>query len=142
MGVRLVPARRSPFWRYTAFQIPGWVLAATAGWWLYRSMDVPAWAAAGLPAFWFVKDMALYPLLRTAYDATDTPPVERLIGSRGRPVEPLAPCGYVRIGGELWLAETDDGEPIDRHADVEVVGAKGLVLRVRRVVEGTLNPEH
>lgn len=121
---------RSPFWRYTAFQIPGWVLAVTAGWWLYRSMDVPAWAAAGLPAFWFIKDMALYPLLRTAYDVNETPPVERLIGSHGQPIEPIAPHGYVRIAGELWRAEAEGG-PIDRHTDVEVVGAKGLVLRVR-----------
>ena len=123
-------ALRSPFWRYTAFQIPGWVLAVTAGWWMYRSLDVPTWAAVGLPVFWFVKDMALYPLLRTAYDANDIPPVERLIGSHGRPVEPLSPRGYVRISGELWRAEAE-GEPIARHADVEVVGAKGLVLRVR-----------
>ena len=113
-----------------AFQIPGWVLAVTAGWWLYRAMGVPAWAAAGHPIFWFIKDITLYPLLRTAYDTNDPPPVERLIGSYGQPIEPIAPHGYIRIAGELWRAEAE-GEPIDQHADVEVVGAKGLVLRVR-----------
>ena len=129
MGV--VPPRRSPFWRYTALQVPGWVLALAGGWWIHTSFDAPGWLAPAIPLAWVVKDMALYPLLRSAYDVNEAPPVERLIGCRGVAIEPLAPDGYVRIGGELWRARTDDANPIAPHLAVEVVGAEGLVLSVR-----------
>lgn len=130
-----VRARRSPFWRYTAFQVPGWVLAGAAGWWAHGALDLPIWAAAGILVFWIVKDMALYPLLRTAYEVNEAPPVERLIGARGVPIEPLAPSGYVRIGNELWQAETTDAARIERDVPVEVVGARGLLLSVRPAAE-------
>ena len=129
MGV--VPPRRSPFWRYTALQVPGWVLALAGGWWIHTSFDAPGWLAPAIPLAWVVKDMALYPLLRSAYDVNEAPPVERLIGRRGVAIEPLAPSGYVRIGGELWRARTNDATPIAPHLAVEVVGAEGLVLSVR-----------
>ena len=129
MGV--VPARRSPFLRYTAFQVPGWAVALGLAWWIQGSFDVPGWLAPAIPVAWIVKDMALYPLLRSAYEVNEAPPVERLIGRRGVAVEPLAPAGYVRIGGELWRARSDDATPIAAHLTVEVVGAEGLVLSVR-----------
>lgn len=130
MGV--VPPRRSPFWRYTALQVPGWVLALAVGWWIHTSFDTSAWVAPGLLAAWVVKDMALYPLLRSAYEVNEAPPVERLIGRRGVAVERLAPSGYVRIGGELWRARASDAAPIAPNLTVEVVGAEGLMLAVRQ----------
>ena len=123
--------RRSPFWRYTAFQVPGWILTAAGGWWLVTSFDAPAWVAGALPAAWFVKDMALYPLVRTAYEVDDTPPIARLVGRVGTAAQRLAPRGYVRIRGELWRAETDADAPVEPEATVEVVGGAGLTLRVR-----------
>ena len=125
--------RRSPFWRYTALQVPGWVLAVALAWWIHSSFDAPGWLAPALPLAWMVKDMALYPLLRSAYEANEAPPVERLIGRRGVAIEPLEPSGYVRIGGELWRARANDATPIAAHLAVEVVGAKGLILAVRHV---------
>ena len=129
MGV--VSPRRSPFWRYTALQVPGWVLALAVGWWIHTSFDTSAWVAPGILVAWVVKDMALYPLLRSAYEVNEAPPVERLIGRRGVTVEPLAPSGYVRIGGELWRARADGAMPIATDLTVEVVGAEGLILAVR-----------
>lgn len=126
-----VPPRRSPFWRYTALQVPGWVLALALGWWIRTSFDAPVWSAPAILLAWVVKDMALYPLLRSAYEVNEAPPVERLIGRRGVAVEPLSPAGYVRIGGELWRARAGDAAPIATGLAVEVVGAEGLVLSVR-----------
>ena len=123
--------RRSPFWRYTALQVPGWVLAAALAWWIHGSFDAPGWLAPAIPFVWVVKDMALYPLLRSAYEVNEAPPVERLIGRRGVAIEALAPSGYVRIGGELWRARANDAMPIAPHLPVEVVGAEGLILAVR-----------
>ena len=135
MGV--VSPRRSPFWRYTAFQVPGWVVALAIGWWIHTSFDAPRWVAPGILLVWVVKDMALYPLLRSAYEVNEAPPVERLIGRRGVAMEPLAPAGYVRIGGELWRAEAIDGARIEADSGVEVAGAQGLVLSVRHAEPAT-----
>ena len=52
-----------------------------------------------------LKDAALYPWLRTAYETDSRRVIERLIGLAGVAVEPLAPRGYVRVRGELWQAE-------------------------------------
>lgn len=120
------------FWRYTAFQVPGWLLAAGVGWWLQRHAGVPAWAAAGLPLAWVVKDYALYPFLRFAYEADERRPIERLIGAEGAAVERLAPAGYVRVRGELWRARhvaADDA--VATGGRVAVVGIRGTTLLVR-----------
>lgn len=126
--------RHSAFWRYTAFQVPGWILAAVAGWWLHRSLGAPLWISAGLPAAWVIKDYAMYPALRFAYEADRRKRIEHLIGAVGTAVEPLAPTGYVRVRGELWRATAGGGRQIDPHAAVEVVGGRGLTLSVRRGV--------
>lgn len=114
-----------------AFQVPSWILTATGGWWLVTSLDAPAWVAVGLPIAWFVKDMALYPVVRSAYEIDDTPPIARLIGRVGTAAQRLAPRGYVRVRGELWRAETEADAAVEAEAAVEVVGAAGLTLRVR-----------
>ncbi len=120
------------------FQVPGWVVAAAVGVWLNRSMEVPAAVIVGLPVFWILKDMALYPFLRSAYETSDTSPIERLVGAQGKTVETLAPLGYVRIAGELWRAETDTG-PVAAGTPVEVIGANGLVLQVRESANAQRN---
>ena len=124
---------RVVFLKYTMFQVPGWIVAAAVGVWLNRTMDGPGAVVGGLPVFWILKDMALYPLLRTAYETSDTSPIERLVGAQGKTVETLAPLGYVRIAGELWRAETDTGS-VAADTLVDVIGATGLVLQVRESV--------
>lgn len=120
------------FWRYTAFQIPGWLLASAGGWWLHSALDVPPWAAAGLPAAWVIKDYALYPVLRFAYEADQRRPIERLIGAGGTAIEPLEPAGYVRVRGELWRARRAPADgPLGVGDAVEVVGVDGATLLVR-----------
>ena len=120
------------FWRYTAFQVPGWLLASAGGYWLYSAIGVPPWVAAGLPLAWVVKDYALYPFLRFAYEADQRRPIERLIGVEGAAVEPLAPAGYVRVRGELWRAHRVAADDTVAQGDaVEVVGVEGATLLVR-----------
>ncbi len=126
-----VGSHRSPFWRYTAFQIPGWILAAAGGWWLYTSLRVPMWVAGGVLVAWVIKDMVLYPLLRSAYEVDDTRPIERLVGRPGTAAERLAPRGYVRVRGELWRAEAEGVSAVERDTAVEVVDTEGMMLKVR-----------
>ena len=95
--------------RYLALQLPGLaalllVLAACALWF---GLDLGI--AAAVLAVWVLKDLALYPLVRRAYERRTRP--DRLVGRTGVAEEPLAPAGWVRVGGELWRATLAPGAP-------------------------------
>ena len=123
----------SSFWRYTAFQVPGWIFATGGGWLIHRWFGVPLWLSLGVLVVWVIKDYALYPFLRSAYEVDHRWPIERMIGHIGRTVETLSPTGYVRVRGELWRATTGGSpETIDPERAVEVVGVDGTTLVVLR----------
>jgi membrane-bound ClpP family serine protease len=128
-------APQSAFWRYTAFQIPGWIIASMGGWWLHYSLNVPAWISASILVVWVVKDYVLYPVLRFAYEADSRRRIEHLIGSQGTAVESLEPNGYIRVHGELWQATSagSDTAVIPGH-NVTVIGTDGMVLIVRKQI--------
>ena len=54
---------------------------------------------------WAVKDVAMYPFVRSAYAGPGGPGTARLVGQRGVARQALAPRGYVAVGSELWRAE-------------------------------------
>jgi membrane-bound ClpP family serine protease len=54
-----------------------------------------------------------------------------MVGSRGTVIEPLAPKGTIKIGGEIWEAESVDHK-IDTGEEVTVIGRQGLKLTVRK----------
>ncbi len=123
---------RSPLVRYLLYQIPGWVLALGAAILLYRWGVLPGWAGVLLVAGWMVKDAALYPLMRAAYETDTSSVIERLIGLRGVAVEPLAPQGYVRVRGELWRSEATAADQAIRPGHpVTVHAVRGTTLLVR-----------
>ena len=123
---------RSTLVRYTLYQIPEWVLAAGVAVLLYRWDVLTGWNGVLLVAAVMVKDAALYPLLRTAYETDAPAAIERLIGLRGVAVEPLTPYGYVRVRGELWHSRTETGvPPIHTGHTVTVVAVRGTTLLVR-----------
>ncbi len=53
-----------------------------------------------------------------------------IIGQKGVAVEELHPKGLVKIGGELWGAESD--ENIAAGEEITVTGFKGIKLKVER----------
>ena len=124
-------SRHSAFWRYTVFQIPSWILVAIGGWWIHRSFEVPAWLAPCALIAWVIKDYALYPFLRFAYETDERPQIERLIGTCGTTVGSLEPRGYVRVRGELWRAQTRLTDTIAEGEAVEVISVDGMSLIVR-----------
>jgi membrane protein implicated in regulation of membrane protease activity len=117
--------RFGPFTYYLAWQAPNWVAVAAALVLLRWLADLPVWIVPVGVAVVIVKDLAMYRVLRP----TLQPPRARLVGARGRAIEPLAPVGYVRVEGELWRAEAA-GAPIAAGTDVVVCEANGLTLRV------------
>lgn len=114
--------------RYALFQVPDLILlgiglAAAAHWW-----GLPTTAAYWIFGLWVVKDIALYPILRVAYDPS--PATDRLTGARGVATQLLDPDGYVVVGSERWIAEVPEGARVPEGAAVRVVGVRGLRLLV------------
>ncbi|MDE0830396.1 MAG: NfeD family protein [Vicinamibacterales bacterium] len=118
--------------RYALFQVPGLLILVGVVVGLYRWAMLPGWGAVALVAVWILKDAALYPWLRTAYEPDSRRVIERLIGLAGVAVEPLAPRGYVRVRGELWQAEpAEPDSTIDAGRAVTVHAIATDILLVR-----------
>ncbi|MGH7390617.1 MAG: NfeD family protein [Candidatus Rokuibacteriota bacterium] len=121
-----------PFGLYLLWQAPGWVLAALVLGWIVPAFGLPGWVAGAVVALVVVKDLALYPALRAAF----SPPPYRSapIGATGEAIERLAPSGYIRVNGELWLAEIrGEGGAVPRGARVHVRDSRGITLVVESI---------
>lgn len=127
------PTAASTFARYLRFQAPGaFVLAAALA--AAVHYDVVAFATAVvLLLIWIAKDLALYPLLKRAYEPTGHGYPATLVGRCGKAKERLDPRGYVLVAGELWRADAPIADaPVEAGETVVVTGATGSRLHVRR----------
>lgn len=132
-------ASRRELGRYLVWQLPGWVLVAIILAWLTDLLDLAPWIPLTAFALYVAKDLALFPLVRAAFRGAR--PAGVPVGTRGVALEPLAPVGYVRIGGELWRAEAETADrPIATGRPVIVRGARGLTLLVEEAAEGGPTP--
>lgn len=124
--------RRTPgvFWTYLILQVPDIVLAGLVLAVLYRWAGLPyAWAVGAFVA-WVVKDIAMYPVVRSAFLPSRTG-AEAFIGARGVAADALAPLGYVRLEGELWRAESvPHRQAIPAGTTVVVRAVQGLTFLV------------
>ncbi len=69
--------------------------------------------------------------LRVAAGTTDANrQLTRVFDSEGTVITDIAPIGTVKIGGDLWSAESDGGQPIPAGAKVYVTRVEGLRLFV------------
>lgn len=128
--------------RYLILQLPGWVALGVVTWALVDWRLVSSPVAIGLWSLWIVKDLALYPFVRRAYDPDPGRHVgaEALLGQIGTVAKELEPAGTVLLRGELWRAEQvpragdSSSEPAPRSLPegqpVRVEGVRGLTLLV------------
>lgn len=131
---------KSPFGRYVFWQIPGWLLVALLLLSAQQWFALPSWVPYAGVAAWMLKDFALYPFVRAAYESDVKTGVHQLIGVQGVVQNELTPRGKVRIRGELWSAEIEPGaQPLTQGEQVRVLGAQGLTLIV--VAESTFSRE-
>ena len=84
--------------------------------------------ATGLGAFFF---FAVVKVLQ-ARKLRPTTGKEGLVGSIAQARSDLSPQGMVYVAGELWHAESTDGDMIKSGQPVRVVGMEGLRLKVMR----------
>ncbi|MEE9286183.1 MAG: NfeD family protein, partial [Dehalococcoidia bacterium] len=54
----------------------------------------------------------------------------RLVGQTGRVTQALDPVGTVRVAGQLWSAEEENGLTVEQGERVDVVAVDGLTLKV------------
>jgi membrane-bound ClpP family serine protease len=128
------------FLRYLLFQIPQWFVLALFLWLLIDQNAAPLWATQVFFIVWVLKDLAIYPWVRRAYETDVKTGAERLIGATGITQEPLDPEGFIKINGELWKARVDAAnQPVDRNSRVKVRATSGLILLVESEYRRTRN---
>jgi len=120
--------------RYTAFQTPELLLVATLLFLFHEwHGDLPGWVAPVVLGVWVLKDAAMFPFVRKAYERSDDHS-RPLDGQLGVAQDSLRPDGYVQVSSELWRAEcAPDGETIHAGDRVRVRETRGLTLIVERV---------
>jgi membrane protein implicated in regulation of membrane protease activity len=119
-----------PFAKYLLVEVPEWVLVAVLAVLLHRWLGLSPVAAALLVVLWIGKSIVQYRSVRDAFVARGRSPREDLVGRTGVVVKPLRPAGLVRIGGELWRAESAAPGGTSRGRRVRVEEVRGLILRV------------
>ena len=122
------PSPLQTWQRYWLFQIPGLALAAALLFAGFLWFSLPVWACACGFALWLVKDFVAYPFLKSAYEGAQATGTESMIGAVGTAVERLDPKGFVRIGPELWQAES--ATPVEAGRTVRVTGFDRMTARV------------
>ncbi len=117
--------------KYALFQLPELLLAGVALFAFMHWFGLSERIAGLLLVLWVLKDIALYPRLRVAYQSGGGEMEERLLGATGVSRERLDPVGYVTVGSESWRAEVaPEHAPVDRGERVYVRGVRDLTLLV------------
>jgi membrane protein implicated in regulation of membrane protease activity len=120
------------FFRYLFFQIPGWSITALGALALVHWEVIPRWLALLGFGGLVLKDLLMFPFLRSAYEGKAKSGSEALVGKKGIAQGDLAPEGYIRIHLELWRAVTESANQIiAAGTEVEVVRAEGMRVVVR-----------
>ncbi len=95
-----------------------------------------------MPLWLFITLVLIFSIITfLVYRALSKKPLlgfDNMIGKSGITVSPIARKGTVKIGRELWHAETD-GEDIEVGAEVSVIEQTGLKLTVIRKERGELS---
>ena len=120
---------RSTPLRYWLFQLPGAIAVATLLVLLVRYWELSPRLAALFMALWVLKDLALYPFVRRAYEPRSGGGADALLGALATARDRLDPEGYVRVGHELWRARLREGVA-ERGASLRVLDVSGLTLVV------------
>jgi membrane protein implicated in regulation of membrane protease activity len=124
--------------RYVVLQIPGQFIAAVTLVMLVRWTELTPMLAGILFGLWVIKDFAMYPVTRIAYEPQGGGQgVNALLGALGVAQEDLAPeqIGYVRVGAELWRAQLCADESVAKGAAVRVTEVRDLTLQVEPVTQ-------
>jgi membrane-bound serine protease (ClpP class) len=115
---------------FLEFPLPGWELLAAQSVESARETVVSvAFVTSGMFG------VIVYKVAQARRMKVKTGP-EQLIGKMGTVTLPLNPRGEVKVEGQIWRAETIEGE-VKQGEPVEVVDREGLILKVKaRQIQG------
>ncbi len=126
------PASALSTWkRYWLFQLPGIAFVAGVAALGTIWFRLPDWTVPLAVALWVVKDLLLYPFVGFAYEGSKPSGPESMVGAVGTATEDFSSGGFVKIGPELWRAES--AAPVRAGGIVRVTGCDGMTLRVEAV---------
>ncbi len=97
---------------------------------LTPNLSISLWLLGGLAAILAVSLGALIWIIQQSRKKTKGDEVSPLLGLTGRVTLELAPRGVVRIDGETWTAESQDGTVVPVGESVTVAHVDGLTLTV------------
>ena len=121
------------FARYLVLQLPGMFIAGVTLTMLVRWTELTPTVAVVLFGLWVIKDLAMYPVTRIAYEPQGGGQgADALLGALGVAQEDLAPeqTGYVLVGAELWRAQLCGDQSVAKGAAVRVTEVRDLTLQV------------
>jgi membrane-bound ClpP family serine protease len=128
--MKLRPGSGTVFARYLLLQLPGCVVAAALLALLVHWGHLGTTLAYVLFGAWVAIDIALFPIMRIAYETGGKQTgVEAIVGSVGVAMNDLDPEGSVRLGAERWRA---------RASGESACVTAGTAVRVREVRQLTL----
>jgi len=120
------------FLKYILMQIPAAFAVYLVLYFLRKYEVIGDVLLYSVMVFWIVKDMAMYPFVKGAYDSGHGVK-NTMIGRVGVSRDVLEEDGYITVGGELWRAVPSEGEIIQAGEDVQVVAMEGLTLSVKKI---------
>ena len=98
-------------------------------------IDVPFYALVIVMVGWAVWSAGFFVFVTKTLRRQKIIGLPTMVGSRGKVTEPLTLDGMVAIRGELWQAESLEGD-MDKGEGIMVVGEDGLKLTVRKCGRG------
>ncbi|HEY92089.1 MAG TPA: hypothetical protein G4O07_09685 [Dehalococcoidia bacterium] len=96
------------------------------------NINLPVWVLIPASIALTIWNVYTYKKAAAALRVKPVPGLADMIGTRGEVIGRLNPSGEVKIRGELWAAEAEDGE-LKSGRQVVVVKQKGLRLTVREI---------
>jgi membrane-bound ClpP family serine protease len=106
------------------------LIVAALLWGLPRvGLDIPPWGIVLIAIAFAIYSVFMYRLGIPILRKKALPGSTDMIGVHGKVARRLAPSGYIRIQGELWEAEAENGT-IEAGVAIVVVSQKGLKLVV------------
>ena len=125
------------FRRYLMFHLPEWMLLLFVALGLDLWTELPrSWLVLGVGAL-VLKDLALFPYVKSSYELSPHDPARGLVGQRCCVIVELEPDGWVELGHERWRATLDGGGTAAAGSTVTVRALRGQVLVVQREAHAT-----
>ena len=95
-------------------------------------LRIPVWILVGVPVAKALTSIVLYFVFtRRALRRPVRVGPPDLIGRTGTALTPLHPVGQIQVDGEIWSAQSDEGEEITADTLVQVTAVRGNRLVVR-----------